>query len=634
MFAANLASLAHSDWGRPAGVGLAEPRRTESLRMLTWVVDPEEAASAFRLPVAVHGTLPGVAVRSRPPAVVSDYVPDGDHVRLGRQVVASRQAATVLGIKLDELTRHALFAGSTGSGKTNSTLALCQQLWGEHRIPFMVFEPVNSDRNDYRWLATLPGFEDLLVITVGDESVAPLRLNPFEVPAGVRISTHIGNLKACFDAAFGLWDPLPALYTRALREAYLRAGFDPSEVAPADTGDGDGLGDEQWPVLADFVSAIGDVVAGANYAGDIGANITAAATLRAESLAEGPCASTLSSTRSFPIAELLSRPVIVELAAVGEDGKEQALMMALMLNAMTSHYKAHRTSSELAHVTIIEEAHRLMGRPDPAAGQAGQGDAAAKAAKAFANTLAENRKYGEALVVVEQSPSKLVEDAVKNTNLKVMHLLPSEEERTLLGDTMRFSEDQKQFAGALPKMHGFVFHSRLDRPAYVAVDDIREADALARGVQWAPLADRAELAWRHAEWVSSCPVAREALTPQGSCGRCPVACPLEMAAGRVAAAVPLADLDTFRVLVRSCPPGAGEPSWWVELGTVVDALVASAVVASGSQVRPRRVRDGDPHWVSAMFVALLRELWPDVDAAPWARLGYTHLPARPPVVSS
>ena len=59
--------------------------------------------------------------------------------------------------------------------------------------------------------------------------------------------------------------------------------------------------------------------------------------------------------------------------------------------------------------------------------------------------------------------------------------------------------------------------------------------------------------------------------------------------------------------------------------TAATAQTVTPDQANASQVRPRRVRgrvrDGDPHWVSGMFVALLRELWPDVDTAPWAHLG-------------
>ena len=41
-------------------------------------------------------------------------------------------------------------------------------------------------------------------------------------------------------------------------------------------------------------------------------------------------------------------------------------------------------------------------------------------------------------MIVEQVPGKLVEDAYKNTNLKIMHRLPAEEDRKVLGSAMTF----------------------------------------------------------------------------------------------------------------------------------------------------------------------------------------------------
>src|SRR5262249_41968518 len=78
-------------------------------------------------------------------------------------------------------------------------------------------------------------------------------------------------------------------------------------------------------------------------------------------------------------------------------------------------------------------------RPADGRGQE-EAQAKEKAAEAFAQTLAENRKYGEGVVIVEQVPTKLVEDAVKNTNLKGLHRLGAEEDRRYVGASMGFGE--------------------------------------------------------------------------------------------------------------------------------------------------------------------------------------------------
>ncbi len=124
-------------------------------------------------------------------------------------------------------------------------------------------------------------------------------------------------------------------------------------------------------------------------------------------------------------------------------------MMALLLNAITEHYQAVRGASpDLVHVTLVEEAHRLLARPQ--GGKAAEeAQAKEKAAEAFANTLAENRKYGEGVIIAEQLPTKLVVEAVKNTNLKIMHRITAEDDRRYLGETMGLDESQLRFATRL-----------------------------------------------------------------------------------------------------------------------------------------------------------------------------------------
>jgi type IV secretory pathway VirB4 component len=87
-------------------------------------------------------------------------------------------------IPIQALTRHTLITGFTGSGKTNTVLFLLDQLWRKNHIPFMVIE---SAKKEYRALARMPGFEDMLVFTLGDETVSPFRLNPFELLPGIRL---------------------------------------------------------------------------------------------------------------------------------------------------------------------------------------------------------------------------------------------------------------------------------------------------------------------------------------------------------------------------------------------------------------------------------------------------------------
>ncbi len=63
----------------------------------------------------------------------------------------------------------------------------------------------------------------------------------------------------------------------------------------------------RWPMLTEFVSCLGEVVDALGYEGEMGSNIKAASKLRAESLIEGSCASTLDCRESFDLSVLLQR---------------------------------------------------------------------------------------------------------------------------------------------------------------------------------------------------------------------------------------------------------------------------------------------------------------------------------------
>jgi CRP-like cAMP-binding protein len=301
----------------------------------------------------------------------------------------------------------------------------------------------------------------------------PLRFNPFEVSPGVLVGEHMANLLACFKAAFGLWEPLPSIYQDALNLTYLRSGFLASERP--------GTGHRVWPTAVEFMRAMTEVTAELGYAGEVRSNIEAASIRRSQQLVRGATASAFLTDQPNDIARLLDHPVILELKSLGS-GDEQALVMALLLNAITEHYQAVRGASrELVHVTLVEEAHRLLARSQGARA-AEDAQAREKAAEAFANTLAENRKYGEGVIIAEQLPTKLVQDAVKNTNLKIMHRLTAEDDRRYLGETMGLDETQIRFATRLQTGEALVYSDEFAETTHVTITPVLTATVPGRVV--------------------------------------------------------------------------------------------------------------------------------------------------------
>jgi hypothetical protein len=154
----------------------------------------------------VQGGIPGIVVRQQAPDFISGDHRAGvgdDEIHLGVY-----QSGGNVTIPVKELTRHGIIAGLPGSGKTNTSLYLLDQLWRRHRIPFMVIEP---DKSEYRGLSRQPGYDDLLIFTLGDETTSPFRLNPFELLPDVRVEAHLELLNVAINAAMPQFGVLPTM---------------------------------------------------------------------------------------------------------------------------------------------------------------------------------------------------------------------------------------------------------------------------------------------------------------------------------------------------------------------------------------------------------------------------------------
>ena len=201
-------------------------------------------------------------------------------------------------------------------------------------------------------------------------------------------------------------------------------------------------------------------------------NITAALQTRLGSLLRGWKGKMFDHPASTPWPELFDRPVIVNLSQMGDDA-DKCFTMALLLNFLYEYRQAQHEaagspeSATLQHLAIFEEAHRVLRAPP----RGGSGDAnpQAKMGEMFADILAEIRAYGQGLGIIDQVPSKLVPDALKNTNLKIVHRLVSADDRDAMASALALTEDQPQIIARLKVGQAIVSGIQDDMASWIKV---------------------------------------------------------------------------------------------------------------------------------------------------------------------
>ncbi len=376
-----------------------------------------------------------------------------------------------------DLAKHGLIVGVTGSGKTNTTFHLLSQVWNSGKgQPFLVIEPAKAE---YRDLRTVPGMELLRVYTLGDERYAPFRLNPFEFEIAdgenrVHVQTHIDYLKSVFNASFVLYAPMPYVLERCLHEIYQDKGWDlttsqnrrvpPNVPTPPPTWN-------IFPTLADLYLKIDEVTDSLGYEERIQMDVKAGLKARIESLRLGGKGLMLDTPRSVSFDDLLKYPTVLELERIGDD-EEKAFLMGLIMTRIYEYrvVQAKRATKlePIQHITVIEEAHRLL-KNVPTEVSTDSSNVKGKAVETFANMLSEIRAYGEGVLIAEQIPTKLAPDAIKNTNLKILHRVVAEDDRQAVGATMNLTEEQLRAVTTFARGQAAVYAEGNDHPFLVEV---------------------------------------------------------------------------------------------------------------------------------------------------------------------
>jgi len=179
---------------------------------------------------------------------------------------------------------------------------------------------------------------------------------------------------------------------------------------------------------------------------------------------------------SIPIEDLLSKPTIIELAAI-ENSDQKALIISLLLLSILAYVNSNFLGEgSLRNVILLEEAHVLL----DADANAGEGEAnpSAIAQGLVKRMLAEIRSYGVGIVIADQSPRKVTTDVVALTDIKVAFRLVEAQDKQILANSSNMNDVQEQRLAKLKPGEAFLFFGKLDEPEEIKTEDYRLANQI------------------------------------------------------------------------------------------------------------------------------------------------------------
>ncbi len=227
-------------------------------------------------------------------------------------------------VPLGSLNRHALVAGATGSGKSQTVRHMLEQLT-RAGIPWLAIEPVKSE---YAVMAgRIAGSGQVTVINPSDSGAVPLSVNPLAPEPGYPVQAHIDMVRALFLAAFAADEPFPQIISQALQRVYTACGWDTvtgAGVPGAPAG-------PVIPTLAQLQRAAIEVIDDVGYGRELQADVRGFVDVRLRSLRIGSAGRFFEGGHPADIGELLRRNVVLAIEDVANDEDKAFLIGTLII---------------------------------------------------------------------------------------------------------------------------------------------------------------------------------------------------------------------------------------------------------------------------------------------------------------
>ncbi len=355
----------------------------------------EEATTPIQFPST---ELPGIGKTAHPKLAPPEKIEETEALELGEILRNGTPTGRPAVIPVRNLSRHTLILGSTRSGKSNLAKNLLKQVLEKTALNFLAFDP-------HQEYTTLQQAAERPVRTL-DPVRDQLQINLLQIPTEVdkansaEFSWFLENTIATVKIIFGGdWGPvIDGLAHKSLYKLYTK---NPS------------------PTISDWIEE-------AKTAAEEGDQRTRAALdsllARLTKMTTGIYGTLFNQPKTtLNIQELTSTPTVLNLSNLDEDA--QKLLTTVLLKLILDHRKKHGPA-EKVHLTVLEEAHNFAPRIYKATSSADEMNSAP--AQKFLSELA---KFNQAMILIDQRPSRITQDAIANCNTIITFHLQQQDDK-------------------------------------------------------------------------------------------------------------------------------------------------------------------------------------------------------------
>ncbi|WP_110114921.1 ATP-binding protein [Bacillus sp. CGMCC 1.16541] len=421
--------------------------------------------------------------------MVSNYFETSENVVIGKIADGLRVIKNMpFGLSEADLNKHTFVCGITGSGKTTTVKGILRGC----KKPFMVIE---SAKKEYRNIK-LNDDRKPIVYTMGKPEINCLSMNPFFVMGGIGLHTHIDFLKDLFNASFSFYGPMPYILEHCLHNIYLQKGwnltlgFHPYLVNQRSSVDFFDLNFMKskislkahkfiYPTMQDLKNEVERYIEeDMQYDGEVAGNVKTAILSRLDSLCNGAKGFMFNTNEIIDMEHLLTKDVIFELEGLADDS-DKAFCVGLLVIFINEYRQVYKEilgnkKTELQHLLVIEEAHRLLKNVDTERSSENMANPKGKAVEHFSNIIAEMRSYGQGVIIAEQIPSKLAPDVIKNSSNKIIQRVVSVDDQTLVANTIGIRNEDAIYIGNLSTGYALCHKEGMNMPVQVKINTIQD----------------------------------------------------------------------------------------------------------------------------------------------------------------